>query len=334
MTRDKRILVIGSNSFSGASFAAFAIRAGWQVFGISRSAEPNDCFLPYKWFAQDQSGSFSFRQLDIRKQAKEIGAIVSGHEIPYVVNFAALGMVAESWQHPTDYYNTNLVGNVSLLEALRKVECLRKYVHVSTPEVYGNTEGLVDESHPFNPSTPYATSRAACDVHLKNLQDEYSFPVVWTRAANVFGPGQQLFRIIPRVALCGKIGQKLQLHGGGSSIRSFIHIEDVARATLRIMEDSPAGETYHLSTDRYLSIKEIAEIICQRLNIELSQIAEIAPERPGKDHAYLLDSSKCRERFGWRNERSLEQGIDETITWIDQWLDILKRQPLHYLHKA
>lgn len=334
MAEAKRILVIGSNSFSGASFAAYAIKAGWEVFGVSRSPEPHDCFLPYKWLEPEQREAFSFRQLDIRENATEIAALAAQNDIPYVVNFAALGMVAESWQYPIDYYNTNLVGNVSLHEALRTVEGLKKYVHVSTPEVYGNTDGLIDESSPLNPSTPYAASRAACDIHLKTFQDEYGFPVVWTRAANVFGPGQQPFRIIPRVILCHRLGQTLQLHGGGASVRSFIHIDDVAKATLSIMADSPIGETYHLSTDRFVSIKGIAELICQRLNIDLSEIAEIAPDRPGKDHAYLLDSALCRKRFGWTAEHSLEQGIDETIAWVDRWLDSIKNQPLGYIHKA
>ncbi len=334
MAQAKRILIIGSNSFSGVSFAAFAIKSGWHVYGVSRSSESNDCYLPYKWLEPDQRSSFSFHQFNLQSNAKEIAKLVDENDIPYVVNFAALGMVAESWLYPIDYYKTNLIGNISLHEALRKIDCLKKYVHVSTPEVYGNTDGLLTESSPLNPSTPYATSRAACDIHLKNFQNEYGFPVVWTRAANVFGPGQQPFRIIPRVILCHRLGQKLQLHGGGSSGRSFIHIDDVASATLRIMENSRIGESYHLSTNRFVSIKEIAELICQRLKIDLNEIAEIAPERPGKDHAYLLDSSKCREHFDWRDERSLEEGIDETISWIDHWLDTIKEQPLHYTHKA
>ena len=97
---------------------------------------------------------------------------------------------------------------------------------------YGSCSGLVDENHPFSPSTPYATSRAACDMHLLNFFKNYNFPVVFTRAANVYGPGQQLYRIIPRTILFIKLGKKLQLHGGGKSLRSFIHIRDVAEATL------------------------------------------------------------------------------------------------------
>ena len=334
MPDPRKLLVIGSNSFSGASFVSYVLKNGWQVIGVSRSPEPHECYLPYRWLSAEEQAGFSFHQLDIKQDANRIAEIASSERVPYVVNFAALGMVAESWLYPLDYYNTNLVGNVALHEALRKVDCLEKYVHVSTPEVYGNTEGVIDEAAPLNPSTPYAASRAACDIHLRTFLAEYDFPVVWTRAANVFGPGQQPFRIIPRVALCHRLGQKLQLHGGGASVRSFIHIDDVASATLAIAEDASPGECYHISTDRFVSIKQLAEIISDRMNLPIDNIAEIAPERPGKDHAYSLDASALKNTFGWSDDISLEDGIDQTIAWVDRWLDSIKGLPLHYQHKA
>ncbi len=328
----RHLLVIGSNSFSGASFVAQALENGWQVTGVSRSPEPEACYLPYKWSGPNDA--FSFHQLDLRSQSDSIASLVTDFQIPYIVNFAALGMVAESWQYPLDYYNTNLLGNVALHEALRKTDGIKKYVHISTPEVYGDTTGTIQEDAPLNPTTPYAASRAACDIHLRTFQKEYDFPVVWTRAANVYGPGQQPYRIIPRVILCARLGQKLQLHGGGASVRSFIHIRDVAAATLAIMENATPGETFHLSTDRYISIKELAKLVCQQLDIPLEDIAEIAPERPGKDHAYLLDSSAARSRFSWTDRISLENGISETIAWIDEWIDSISSSQLHYSHTA
>ena len=334
MAEPKQLLVIGSNSFSGASFVAQALKDGWNVVGISRSPQPHDCYLPYKWLEPKFQSQFAFHQLDIRKNSADIATIVSKGDIPYVVNFAALGMVAESWQYPLDYYDTNLLGNVALHEALRKARCIKKYVHISTPEVYGTTDGIIDESAPLNPSTPYAASRAACDIHLKTFRAEYDFPVVWTRAANVFGPGQQPFRIIPRVILCHKLGQRLQLHGGGDSTRSFIHFDDVANATLQIMQNATPGECYHISSDRLVSIKGLAEIISERMGKRLEDIADSAPERPGKDHAYSLNSARCRKRFNWSADITLEQGIDQTIAWVDQWLDSIKTLPLSYQHKA
>ena len=329
----RRILVIGVNSFSGSSFAARALAQGWQVRGVGRSPEPHPCYLPHRW-ANPTPNAYAYHQLDLRRDAAAIAQLAADESIPYVVNFAALGMVAESWLYPLDYYATNLLGNVGLHEALRKVPNLAKYVHVSTPEVYGDTTGPIAEDAPLNPTTPYAASRAACDIHLKTFLKQHHFPVVWTRAANVYGPGQQPYRIIPRVVLCARLGQRLQLHGGGASIRSFIHIDDVADATLQIMAHATPGETYHLSTDRYLSIRQLAELVCQQLAIPLQSIADIAPERPGKDHAYLLDSSAARQRFHWTDRVPLEDGVAQTIRWADQWLPAIAASPLHYIHKA
>ena len=162
---------------------------------------------------------------------------------------------------------------------------------------------------------------------------QYRFPAVFTRSANVFGPGQQLYRIIPRTILFIRLGRKLQLHGGGRSVRSFIHIRDVADGTLRASRQAPPGEVYHFSTHRVISIRELVEMICDRLRADFDQVVEVVGDRPGKDAAYLLDSTKARTTLGWRDDVSLEQGIDETIAWVDRHLDVLKQQPFDYLHK-
>ena len=250
-----------------------------------------------------------------------------------VVNFAAQGMVAQSWLNPEHWYQTNVMANLRLHEALRRRTWLKKYVHVGTPEVYGSTSGVITESAPLNPSTPYAASRAACDLHLRTFINQYQFPAVWTRAANVYGPGQQLYRIIPRTILSIRLGQKLQLHGGGHSVRSFIHIDDVAAATLAVARQAPTGECYHLSTARFISIRELVEMICHMMNTDFAQVAQITDDRPGKDAAYTLDSTKARTTLGWRDTVTLEEGVRNTIAWVDAHLDEIRRQPLDYIHK-
>ena len=277
-----RIVVIGSNSFSGASLIKEALERGDEILGISRSLENKPCLLPYKWSTKDH---FKFRQLDLNEHTTEIIKEIKNFEATHVINFAAQAMVAESWQNPDHWYQTNVVANVRLHDQLRHINSLRKYVHISTPEVYGSCSGLVDEMHPFCPSTPYATSRAACDMHLINFFKNYDFPVVFTRAANVYGPGQQLYRIIPRTILFIKLGKKLQLHGGGKSRRSFIHIRDVAEATLAIADKASPPDTFHLSTDRHVSIRSLVELICLKMGADFENLVEVSPDRPGKDDA-------------------------------------------------
>jgi dTDP-glucose 4,6-dehydratase len=130
-----------------------------------------------------------------------------------------------------------------------------------------------------------------------------------------------------------KTGRKLQLHGGGRSVRSFIHARDVAEGTLRVARSGPAGETYHFSTDLYVSIRELVERVCVRMGVKFEDVVEVVGDRPGKDAAYLLDSTKARTTLGWKDVVSLDQGIDETITWINRDLEQLKKQPADYIHK-
>ena len=325
-----RIVVIGSNSFSGASLIKEALEQGDEILGISRSLENKPCLLPYKWSSTER---FQFRQLNLNDHTAEIINEIKNFKTTHVINFAAQAMVAESWQNPDHWYQTNVVANVRLHEQLRQINSLRKYVHVSTPEVYGSCSGLVDESHPFSPSTPYATSRAACDMHLLNFFKNYDFPVVFTRAANVYGPGQQLYRIIPRTILYVRLGKKLQLHGGGKSRRSFIHIRDVAQATLDIAEKASPPETFHLSTDQHISIRSLVELICLKMGADFDHLVQVSPDRPGKDDAYLLDSSKAKKELNWKPNVLLEDGIEETIDWVQNSFDDLIKEPMEYIHK-
>ena len=327
---NEKIVVIGSNSFSGSNFVDYLLDNELEVIGISRSPEPNPVFLPYK---KHEKASFKFYQLDLNHNLNEIIDAITDFKADYVVNFAAQGMVAQSWQHPEHWFQTNTVANVMLHDKLRKLDFLKKYVHVSTPEVYGSCEGLVKENTNYNPSTPYAVSRAAADMSLMSFVKAYDFPVAYTRSANVFGSGQQLYRIISRTILYFLIGKKLQLHGGGHSVRSFIHIRDVADGTLKVARQANPGEIFHFSTSRNISIRGLVEMIAEQLNVSFEDNVEIVGERLGKDAAYLLDNEKAKKELGWEPEISLEQGIDETIKWIKDNLEIIKQQPFDYIHK-
>jgi dTDP-glucose 4,6-dehydratase len=327
-----RFLVLGSNSFSGATFCDHVARAGHEVIATSRSPEPHEAFLPYRWGPQREA--VRFVKVDINHDLDALDALLTAEKPTHVVNFAAQSMVGESWRHPEHWMMTNAVSTTLLFERLRRYEGLARYVHVTTPEVYGSTDGWVKEDAPFNPTTPYAVSRAAGDMQLRIVVAQYGFPAVSTRAANVYGPGQQTYRIIPRTILSAMAGRKLQLHGGGVSIRSFIHMQDVSAATLAIALDGKVGETYHISTDRMVSIRQLVEMIISGLGKDFHQCVDVAPERAGKDQAYMLESSKLRRELGWSDRVTLEQGIAECVAWADRFRDHLLAMPSwDYEHK-
>lgn len=334
MSEPSRIVVIGSNSFSGASFVSHCLHEGWEVLGTSRSTEAHPVFLPYRWQrTEEEQTRFCFRQLDLNHDTTALLDTIAEFGASYIVNFAAQSMVAESWEHPEHWYQTNVVANVRLHDGLRKMSKLKKYVHISTPEVYGSCSGDVREDAPFNPSTPYAASRAACDLHLQTFLKNYGFPVVFTRAANVFGPGQQLYRIIPRTLLGLALGKKLQLHGGGHSVRSFIFIDDVSEGTLRAALRGEPGDVFHLSTKRTISIRDLVALMCDQAGVLFEDFVEIIADRPGKDSAYLLDATLARTKLGWQDRVSLEDGVAMTRQWVDANLPTLREQPLQYIHK-
>ena len=140
---EEKIAVIGSNSFSGAHFVDYALEQGLDVIGISRSSEPNPVFMPYK---RRKDAHFRFFKYDLNQNLAEIMTIIKDFQPGYVVNFAAQSMVAESWEHPEHWFQTNVVGTIRFHDHLRRCDFLKKYVHVSTPEVYGTCEGVVKES--------------------------------------------------------------------------------------------------------------------------------------------------------------------------------------------
>ena len=152
---------------------------------------------------------------------------------------------------------------------------------------------------------------------LKIYQERFGLPVNFTRAANVYGPGQQLYRIIPRTILACLTGQKLVLDGGGISERAFIHIDDVSSATLSIAQSKVNGETFHISTDEFVSIKGLVQKIVDMTGANFDAVVTIGEERLGKDQAYFLDSAKIRTVFNWTDTISLEQGVEETISWLE-----------------
>ncbi len=326
----EKYLVIGSNSFSGANFVAHLLAAGDYVVGISRSPEPSDVFLPYKWIPHDH---FRFQRLDLNNDLDEVMDVVESFKPDYVVNFAAQGMVPQSWEHPEHWLTTNTLAMVKLHDRLRKCDFIRKFVQASTPEVYGSTQGLVKETAPYNPSTPYAVSKAACDMSLMAFVKAYGFPAVLTRSANVCGPAQQLYRIIPRAILCTLTGEKLKLEGGGHSVRAFIHIRDVAEGTRRAAQVGNPGDVFHFSTKRHITIREVVEEICRQRGCFFEDVVEVTEGRRGQDAAYLLDCTKARTDLAWEPVTSLEDTIRETIEWMRKFKDEILKQPRQYIHK-
>ena len=328
-----RYLIIGSNSFSGSNFCNFLANRGIEVLATSRSEEPHIAFLPYKWNLKNKN-LVKFFQLDLNHDLDGLKTVIETFKPSHIVNFASQSMVAESWVNPIDWMNTNVLALTNLLEILKHYDALDRYIHITTPEVYGSTDKFISEGKKFNPSTPYAVSRAAGDMLLNIYADQYNLPINLTRAANVYGPGQQLYRIIPRTVLAAMGAKRLRLDGAGKSKRSFIHIRDVCEATFRIATEGEIGETYHISTDEMLSIRDCVETILKATKSNFADVVEIGSERAGKDDSYQLSSFKLRKNIGWKNSINFQKGIEEVIDWVRDNLEYFIKLELRYVHKS
>jgi dTDP-glucose 4,6-dehydratase len=303
-----------------------------SVVGVSRSSEPHPLLLAYS--NNPNLKLFQFYQYDINAHFDELIKLIEIFKPHFIVDFAGQGMVAESWKNPEQWYQTNFVSKVRLHNYLRQCDFLQKYIRVSTPEVYGNTSHAVDENQQYNPSTPYAVSHAAIDMSLKAFYQQYQFPVILTRFANFYGPHQQLYRIIPRAILYCLMGKKLQLHGGGKSERAFIYGDDVARGIDCVIKNGCCGETYHFSAGETISIKKLVEKICDHLQVDFNLFTETTADRAGKDALYNMKITKAENELQWKPIINLEQGIQNTIEWLRDNVNIIKTLPLEYSHKA
>ncbi len=332
MELKQKVLVIGSNSFSGSDFIDLLLEERrYSVVGISRSPEKNALFLPYKRYI---NADFKFQQLDLNKDVADIRKLISALKPEYIVNFAAQSEVAPSWKNPAQWFQTNALALTELADFLKDCKLLKTYVHISSPEVYGACVGTVKEDAPLNPSTPYAASKAAGDLSLFTFVKNFKFPLVMIRSTNVYGAHQQLFKIIPRSVIYVKSGKVIELHGGGRAVKSYIHIRDISKGELAAMENGRHGEIYHLSPDQGIAVKDMVKIICDKLDVPFEKASKVVEERLGQDAAYVIDSSKARKEFGWKPAISMEEGISGVISWISDNWGAITNEPLEYIHKS
>lgn len=326
----QKIAVIGSNSFSGSDFIDLLLEnKNNRVLGISRSPEKGNVFLPYK---RHRSKNFSFRKVDLNTQTKKLFTLLNNFRPEYIVNFAAQSEVAPSWSHPEHWFETNAVAIAKLGNFLKDKKYLKRYVHISSPEVYGTCKGRVLENYPLNPSTPYAASKASGDLFLFTLVKNFNFPLIMIRSTNVYGAHQQLFKIIPRSVISIKQGKVIQLHGGGKAVKSYIHIRDVSRGEFIAMKKGKTGEIYHISPDAGISVKQVVQQICKKCNVPFAKATTIVAERLGQDAAYVIDSTKLR-KLGWKPKLSFDEGLNDVIYWVENNWRTINKLPLEYIHK-
>ncbi len=331
MSTKRRLVVIGSNCFTGSHVVdALLESSDNQVIGVSRSPEYKPLFLPYKRHPQP---AFRFYQIDAVRQFEKLLALLDEARPHVVINVAALSEVGLSNTSPVEYFEINTLAVVRLCNQLRTRPYLERYVHFSSAEIFGTCREPATEATPFNPSTPYAASKAAADLYLATLMRNFRFPAIVIRSTNVYGKHQQLFKIIPRTVVYLKMGKVIELHGGGRAAKSFIHVRDVARGLLLALKGDAPG-TYHFTVHSDQTVAGVVRQICQEMGYDLERATRVVDERQGQDARYLLDCTKARRELGWSPQVSFEEGVREVIEWIGANWDQVLEEPLTYQHKV
>ena len=327
----KTYLVVGSNCFTGSHIVdALLADPSNRVIGTSRSPEYKDLFQPYK---ARRNAAFEFQRIDSVSEFPKLSALVDAAKPSVVVNVAALSEVALSNERPIEYFEINTLAVVKLCEHLRAKPFLERYVHISSAEILGSTPSPIAEDALFKPSTPYAVSKAAADMHLEVLIKNAKFPATLIRSTNVYGRHQQLFKIIPRCVINLKLGKPIRLEGGGKAMKSFVHVRDVVRGLLASLEKGGPG-VYHFSVESSQTVADVVRAGCEAMGRDFSKTVELAPDRVGQDARYTLDCSKARRELGWAPREDFQKGVREVIDWIEANWDAVRQEPLAYQHKT
>ena len=303
------ILVSGGAGFIGSEFIFQAVNSQVHKILVVDSLT----YAGRKSNLVDLAGEIDFFQTDICNKGI-MDEIFRENPIDYVVNFAAESHVDNSIANPDVFLETNVGGTLNLLKLSQKYN-VKKFLQVSTDEVYGSIEtGLAKEHFPFNPSSPYSASKAAAEHFVNAASKTHGLITSIVRCSNNYGPRQNPEKLIP-LAINNLLNQRsVPVYGSGSNIREWIHVSDCARGILTVLENGSANTTYNISSGNFKTNLEILSEILNVLSMP-DDFLKFVEDRKGHDYRYAIDSSKIHNELGWKCIVNLNEGIANTIEW-------------------
>lgn len=247
-----------------------------------------------------------------------------------VVHFAAESHVARSIFDNQVFFQTDVLGTqVIANQVVKRRGQIRRFVHISTSEVYGTAEREpMDEEHPLNPLSPYASAKCGADRLVYSYIKTYGIPAVIIRPFNQYGPYQHLEKCVPRFVTSALTGEPLTIHGDGSAARDWVYVTDTCRGLLAVLEaplDDVYGQVINLGTGQAVSVGTIAEHICSITGTDPGRRVTI-PDRPGQVHKHISSTDKARRLLGWQAATDIVTGLERTITWYRDNVDWWRKQ--------
>ncbi len=329
----KTYAIIGGNGVFGIHTALYLLANAdpKKVICIGRNPEKPEPFTLNLGKGDDR---YSYHQIHMVFEHDRMMELLDAERPDIIINYAAIAEPALSFKHSARYYDSNVTAVARLCEDLMARDYLERFIQIGTSELYGSTDRASREDDPLKPTTPYAVSKAAADMHLDSLFNILKFPMNIVRPSNAYAPGQLLYRIIPKTVVFGLTRRKLPLQGGGKARKSYLHARDLAHALHLVIEKAPLGTTYNVGPPKPTSIRDLVIMTAQAMDKTLEDVAEEAPDRLGQDSQYWLDSSAIARDTGWKMEIGLEEGIAEMVEWGRTYLDFLKDYTAEYDWRA
>jgi dTDP-glucose 4,6-dehydratase len=320
------VLVTGGAGFIGSNFVRYALAAhsDWRVTTLDK--------LTYAGRLENLEGVMENPRHRFVKGDVADAAVAAPFvkDADIVVHFAAETHVDRSIKNAGDFITTDVFGTFVLLEAARENPKLRRFVQISTDEVYGSVpEGSSTETDELRPRNPYSASKAGADRLAYSYWATYQVPVIITRASNNYGPNQFPEKIIPLFITNLIDDIPVPLYGDGQNERDWLHVEDHCRGVDLLIDKGAAGQVYNIGGGNQVKNVDLTHRILELVGKPASLIKPVA-DRPGHDRRYSLDTSKLRS-LGWRPRRAFEQGLAETVAWYQQnerwWRPIKDQDP-------
>ena len=317
MATDPHVLVTGGAGFVGSHLVDALLRERDARVTVLDRLSIGGSRMNLE--AHDADPRFTFVRGDVNDAAL-VSELVAGAEA--VVHAAAESHVDRSIDDPRPFFETNLLGTQTVLEAVRAYD--RRMLMISTDEVYGQGDpagGLFEEDHALAPRSPYAASKAAADLLCQAYVATYGIDVTLVRGTNAYGP-RQIERVVPTYAVNALEGRAVPVYGDGRQRREFLHVRDWVRAAIIVLERGEAGVVYNIGDGHELDNAELAQRIVVLAGADPSLISSVA-DRPGHDFRYGVAAGRLRA-LGWAPAVGFDEGLAETVAWYREHLAWLR----------
>ena len=243
-----------------------------------------------------------------------------------VINFAAESFVDRSINDASPFLVSNILGTHTILDIITKQK--KKMIQISTDEVFGSLKnGSATEESMFNPTNPYAATKASAELLTNSYFATYNSNVIITRCTNNYGPRQFPEKLIPKTILLADQNKKIPIYGNGTNIRDWIFVEDHCNAIFNILTNGKSGESYNISASNEIDNITIVKKILSLMN-KSEDLIEFVEDRPGHDFRYSMDSQKIKKELNWKTKVNFEEGIKKTVDWYlsnrEWWKNIVK----------